>query len=60
MGLGWLSFLFLDDFEGNANVSAAIKSGSTVSNPAGEAAIVGAFLITVWRVLSHRCPALIL
>ena len=25
-----LSFLFLDDFEGNANISAAIKSGSTV------------------------------
>ena len=25
-----LSFLFLDDFEGNANTSVAIKSGSTV------------------------------
>ena len=25
-----LSFLFLDDFEGNANISVAIKSGSTV------------------------------
>ena len=25
-----LSFLFLDDFEGNANISIAIKSGSTV------------------------------
>ena len=27
-----LSFLFLDDFEGNANISVAIKSGSTVIN----------------------------
>ena len=26
-----LSFLFLDDFEGNANISVAIKSGSTVT-----------------------------
>ena len=26
-----LSFLLLDDFEGNANISVAIKSGSTVS-----------------------------
>ena len=26
---GLLSFLFLDDFEGNANISVAIKSGST-------------------------------
>ena len=25
-----LSFLFLDDFEGNTNISVAIKSGSTV------------------------------
>ena len=25
-----LSFIFLDDFEGNANISVAIKSGSTV------------------------------
>ena len=25
-----LSFLSLDDFEGNANISVAIKSGSTV------------------------------
>ena len=25
------SFLFLDDFEGNANISVAIKSGSTAS-----------------------------
>ena len=25
-----LSFLFLDDFEGNANISVAIKSGFTV------------------------------
>ena len=25
-----LSFLFLDDFEGKANISIAIKSGSTV------------------------------
>ena len=25
-----LSFLFLDDFEGNANISVAIKFGSTV------------------------------
>ena len=25
-----LSFLFLDDFEGNANISDAIKSGSAV------------------------------
>ena len=25
-----LSFLFLDDFEGNANISVAIESGSTV------------------------------
>ena len=25
------SFLFLDDFDGNANISVAIKSGSTVS-----------------------------
>ena len=24
-----ISFLFLDDFEGNANISVAIKSGST-------------------------------
>ena len=28
--MGWLSFLFLDDFEGNADISVAIKSGSTV------------------------------
>ena len=28
--MGSLSFLFLDDFEGNANISAAIESGSTV------------------------------
>ena len=27
-----LSFLFLDDFEGNANTSVTIKSGSTVAN----------------------------
>ena len=27
-----LSFLFLDDFEGNANISVAIKSLSAVSN----------------------------
>ena len=26
----WLSSLFLDDFEGNANIPVAIKSGSTV------------------------------
>ena len=26
-----LSFLFLDDFNGNANISVAIKSGSTVA-----------------------------
>ena len=26
-----LSFLFLDDFEGNVNISIAIKSGSTVA-----------------------------
>ena len=26
-----LSFLFRDDFEGNTNISAAIKSGSTVA-----------------------------
>ena len=25
-------FLFLDDFEGNANISVAVKSGSTVFN----------------------------
>ena len=25
-----LSFLFFDDFEGNANIQVAIKSGSTV------------------------------
>ena len=25
-----LSFLFLDDFKGNANISVAIRSGSTV------------------------------
>ena len=25
-----LSFMFLDDFEGNANISVAIESGSTV------------------------------
>ena len=28
--IGSLSLLFLDDFEGNANISVAIKSGSTV------------------------------
>ena len=28
--MGLLSFLFVDDFEGNANISAAIKSSSTV------------------------------
>ena len=28
--IGLLSFLFLDDFDGNAKISAAIKSGSTV------------------------------
>ena len=28
--MGSLSFLFLDDFEGNANISVSIKSGSTV------------------------------
>ena len=27
----WLSFLFLDDFEGHADVSVAIKSDSTVT-----------------------------
>ena len=29
--MGWLSFLFLDDFEGNAKISVAIKSGSRVN-----------------------------
>ena len=29
--MGSLSFLFLDDFERNARISVAIKSGSTVS-----------------------------
>ena len=28
--MGSLSFLFLDDFKGNTNVSVAINSGSTV------------------------------
>ena len=28
-----LSFLFLDDFEGSANIFVAIKSGSTLSLP---------------------------
>ena len=27
---GWLSFLFLGEFEGNTNISVAVKSGSTV------------------------------
>ena len=26
----WLSFLLIDDFEGNTEISVAIKSGSTV------------------------------
>ena len=30
--MGLPSFLFLDDFEGNINISVAIKSGSTVSH----------------------------
>ena len=36
--MGWLSlgsYHFLDDSEGNANVSVAIKSGSTVTQIAG-------------------------
>ena len=28
--MGSLSFLFLDDFEGNTHISVAIKTGSTV------------------------------
>ena len=28
--MGSLSFLFLDDFEGNANISVVIKSSSTI------------------------------
>ena len=35
--MGSLPFLFVDDFEGSANISVAIKSGSTVSVTAGEA-----------------------
>ena len=27
---GWLSFLFLGEFEGNTNIDVAIKSGSTI------------------------------
>ena len=30
-----ISFLFLDDYEGNANISVAIKSGSTVVSYGG-------------------------
>ena len=34
--MGLLSFLILDDFEGNANISVAIKSGSTpILTPVG-------------------------
>ena len=33
-----LSFLFLDGFEGNANISVAIKSGSTVAASLSRAA----------------------
>ena len=38
-----LSFLFLDDFEGNTNISVAIKSGSTIlyhSMPAAIAVLI--------------------
>ena len=35
--MGSLPFLFVDDFEGSANISVAIKSGSTVSVTTGEA-----------------------
>ena len=38
--MGSLSFLFLDDLEGNANIYVAIKSGSTVQEAISEYAIV--------------------
>ena len=34
-----LSFLFLDEFEGNGSISVAIKSGSTVSESYGTATV---------------------